>query len=163
MAIGIRRPAAGNAARVPDSSVALVVLVGGLPIAVVIEVGGADHIRRYVLVGVGTFAALLTLLVELVQAVGRQELHLFRVDGVRAGEAQRLVGPELLVHVLAGYFHRARRDSHDRGVVLGVGVDTNVARLVDQNRTVGGVNFDRCGRAIETGERAGPHADGTLR
>ena len=72
MAVRVRRPAGGNAARVPDGSVTFVVLVGRLPIAIVVQVGGADHVRRNVLVGVGALAATLALLVELVQAVGRQ-------------------------------------------------------------------------------------------
>ena len=79
MAVRIRRPAAGNAAWVPDSSVAL---VAWLPIAIFIKVGGADHVWRYIVVGVGAFAALLVLLVELIQSVGRQQLDLLGINRV---------------------------------------------------------------------------------
>ena len=89
-------------------------------------------------------AAILALLIELVQAVRRQQLNLLGVDGVRSGEAHGLVGAKLLVQILASHFDRARGDRNHSGVVLRVGVDADVAWLVNQDRAVRGVHLDRC-------------------
>ena len=135
---GVGAPAVGDVVGEPDGAV----LGVGLPGAVGIEVGVANHLRADVAGGDGVLVTLVEAGAPGVQGVVLGEVGVLELDGVGAMHLHGVAAGEGLVDAGPGDDGVAGEDDEVRGAAGLVGVNAVVAGGLDEHGAVGGIDLN---------------------
>ena len=113
-----------------------------LPVAGLVEVGGARDVAAHVLCGCRRAEIAVALGTPRVEAISTARCHVRNLGRVRAAQANGLAALHGLAHVSGAHVQAAAVDAHQGGAIAR-NRDAVLAGLEQAQRSAGGVHLDR--------------------